>query len=99
MPVAKITRMQKTGSGEKDFAEKEVQIPYGHYDLVNPSRARRIIYDGIENLTKIVIEPGGKVENVRLAEAIAKELMARKNDLKIAPSTAPDNGEQAQLGE
>lgn len=68
-------------------------------DLVNPTPARRVIYDGITgSMRAITIEPGETKRNVEISELIAKELRSRtrsrgkeKSDLLVySASQAPD---------
>lgn len=53
----------------------------GRYDIKNPTRARRIIYDGIPDqqggMRSITIESGGTVKNVALSSDIVKEMQER----------------------
>jgi hypothetical protein len=71
----------------------------GRYDLVNPTRARRVINDGIAgSYQSYTIESGETKRNVELAEWVVKELRSRtkgrgkdKADLIVyAAGQAPD---------
>jgi len=62
--------------------------------LVNPTRARRVVHDGIEGSQKaITIEPdGGSVDDVEISKALHDELTEREefepgSDLKIEAAT------------
>lgn len=52
------------------------------YDIKNPTRARRVIYDGIpETMKCITVEPnGGEKKRVTLHADIVKELKQRNKD-------------------
>lgn len=76
-----------------------------HYDITNPTKARRVIYDGIpsgENKKQktITIDPGETKKDVALSERIVEELRARNkavedSDLIVrdvaSPGHAPKN--------
>lgn len=50
----------------------------GRYDLVNPTRARRVIHDGIAGIQRaITVEPGAILRDVEMHPDVAKELKAR----------------------
>jgi hypothetical protein len=52
------------------------------YDISNPTKATRVIYDGIPGSMKaITVAPGGEKKGVQLSDAIAGELLER-NRLK-----------------
>jgi hypothetical protein len=58
-------------------------------DLYNPTPARRIVYDGIENSQKpITLDPGETKRNVEISDKLAKELKGR---------TRPRGKEKADL--
>ena len=60
-------------------------------DLHNPTRARRVIYDGIEgSMKEITVDPGATLRGVALHRAVAEELRDRNrvkkdSDLVIKP--------------
>lgn len=56
------------------------------YDIHNPTKARRVIYDGSKDQKQVVIEPGDTKKAVPLADHILKQLKARENDLVITES-------------
>jgi ADP-heptose:LPS heptosyltransferase len=61
------------------------------YDIHNPTKGKRVFYDGIEGSQKeIAIQSGGSAR-AQLADHIADELMATPNDLRIyiVPDNAP----------
>ena len=68
------------------------------FDLVNPTRARRIIHDGLTPMKSVTIEPGETKRDVELHPDIAKELKQRtrprgkeNSDLHVyAAGQAPD---------
>lgn len=78
-------------------------------DLHNPTPARRVIHDGIENSQRqITVESGATVKNVELSDATIKMLRDRtkkrgteKADLIVYPAgQAPnDDGTDADQGE
>ena len=45
-----------------------------HYDIYNPTKARRVIWNGIDNKQKIVIDPGQIAEDVELADHVVKSI-------------------------
>lgn len=59
-------------------------------DLFNPTRARRIIFDGIGKMPKsIVVESGATKQNVRIHRMIETELVERnrvKKDSDLIPT-------------
>lgn len=62
-------------------------------NLYNPTRARRVIYDGIEGSDKqITIAPGETKRGVTISRTIAEELRDRNrakkdSDLQVRPQT------------
>lgn len=56
------------------------------FDIYNPTRACRIIYDGILNDRQIVIQPGKTVRGVNLSPLTAQKILETKNDLVITIS-------------
>jgi hypothetical protein len=55
------------------------------YDLANPTRATRIVYDGTFEQRMIRVPPGQEVTGVELSEAVARDLFRNsgKDDLSI----------------
>lgn len=43
------------------------------YDITNPTLARRVIFDGLANQRKIVVEPGETKVGVELSEDVASK--------------------------
>ena len=56
------------------------------YDIYNPTRAPRVLYDGIEGSQRSYrIGPGDRLQKVPLADHIVKDLVERKDDLRLTP--------------
>lgn len=54
------------------------------YDIYNPSKATRIIYDGIEGSQRsFKLTPGTRLQNVPLADHIVQTLVDRNDELKL----------------
>ncbi len=53
------------------------------YDVHNPLKNRRVIFDGIENKTPIGIDPGETRRGVVLADHVAEKLLAQSDDLQL----------------
>jgi hypothetical protein len=78
MPKTQVMRELK-GKGPTTL-----DVEWNLYDITNPGRARRVIYDGIENDRPIDIDPGQTRQGVRLAvETVRKLVKADPADLLI----------------
>lgn len=52
------------------------------YDIYNPTRARRVIFDGLTN-RRVEILPGQTVEGVPLADSVVERLRGYTGDLQV----------------
>lgn len=68
-------------------------------NLYNPTKARRVIYDGIEGGKMITIESKETKRGVTISRAIAEELRDRNrakkdSDLQVRPQTTGEHEEK-----
>lgn len=65
------------------------------YDIYNPTTARRIIHNGMEESRQIEILPRSSVTGVELADIVASKLIARSKadldgELRLTEHSAPE---------
>ena len=85
-------------ASDDKIPQPAVSIKAVQVDLFNPTRALRILHDGLPGQKKVFIEPGQTLRNVSLGEHIVKDLKQRtkgrgnlNSDLHIFPAgQAPD---------
>lgn len=56
------------------------------YDIHNPLKHRRVIFDGITNKTPIGLDPDQTLKGVDLASHVADKLLAQDDDLELTPT-------------
>lgn len=68
----------KTTNTQQQSNDSQSSSQIARYDLVNPTSARRVIYDGIPgSMTCHTVEGRSTKKNVALHESVVKELRAR----------------------
>jgi hypothetical protein len=79
------------GESPEELRVKNWQRPAAsRYNVKNPLKIRRVFFDclSVSGGKQVAVNPGETLENVEIADHVAKKLMADHDDLVVTPAAS-----------